>query len=187
MNATTSSPVEFEIDRTCDVTVSIGRTQTRQATPGFVPWNKAGRRIGACRAWPTARGLIYAVEGFRGLAGIVKYILESEGFPTCDFEDRATAWQAFAFADPRPALLITDNLDGDAAAMDLIERCRTVEPTLKTLLVDHHFKPNRPKPQKVDALLPLPYCASDLVREVRRLCPAVPRTGRQTRSSGDID
>jgi CheY-like chemotaxis protein len=176
MNATLSPLPDFGTDEAFDVTVRHGRSQhasndplTAQGINDLAP--TAGQRQ-ANRAWPVAQGFIYVVDSYPGLAQLAKTLLELEGYSACAFEDRATAWQAFAFAVPRPALLITDNLDGDAPAMELIRRCRSVEPKLKTLLVDHRLPTchRTPDQVEVDGLLPLPYCCPLLVQEVRRIC-----------------
>ncbi len=187
MNATNLSLLDFGTDETFNVAVRQSPSPHVYATPVTAhrvsDFANTDSRNHACRAWPTAQGLVYVVDNYPGLAQFAKTILELEGFATCAFEDRAKAWQAFAFADPRPAVLITDNLAGDVAAMALIRRCRSVEPTLKTLLVDHRLPSGRPNPDQalVDGLLSLPYCGPTLVQEIRRLCPSASGAERTRR------
>jgi len=130
------------------------------------------------RAWPVAPGFIYVVNSYPRLAALAKTMLELEGFSACAFEDRIEAWRAFAFAYPRPALLITDNLDGDAPAIGLIRQCRRVEPDLKTLLVESGVSTLLPEQEAdlINGQLSLPYCGPLLLQEVRRLCAS--RSGR---------
>lgn len=175
MNATISPATDFGTDEAFDVTVSLGRPQHVQrrslASRTMTDLRPVALPRQANRAWPTASGLIYVVDSYPGLAQLAKTLLELEGYSACAFEDRATAWQAFAFASPRPALLITDNLDGDVTAMELLRRCRSIEPKLKTLLVDHQYslRPTSSSPDLTDSRLPLPYSGPLLIREVRRL------------------
>ncbi|HEX5219992.1 MAG TPA: hypothetical protein VFZ59_10540 [Verrucomicrobiae bacterium] len=110
------------------------------------------------------------MDTYPRLAALAQTILEVEGLPTCAFDDRAMAWHAFAFATPKPLLLITDNLDGDTAARELFDRCRSIAPRLKTLLVDHRLSFDRQTPDWADGVVSLPYSALSLIKEVKRLC-----------------
>ncbi len=181
MNVTTFPLLDFGMDEAFNIPVHHRPSHHANATPitahrinDFAATDSQNR---ASRAWPSGQGQIYVVDNYPGLARFAKTILELEGFSTCAFEDPATAWQAFAFAQPRPTLLITDNLGGDTGAIELIRRCRSVEPTLKTLLVDHCLPAGRSNPNQslVDSLLPIPYCGPTLIQEVKRLCPVASR------------
>ena len=169
MNATITS-LEFERDEAFEVTVSVDRLHTHQPAHSVVPATETDRSFGACRAWPTSQGLIYVVDTYPRLAALAQTILEVEGLPTCAFDDRSMAWHAFVFAKPKPLLLITDNLDGDPAARELCDRCRSIAPRLKTLLVDHRQSFSRQIPKWTDGLISLPYSAVSLIQEVKRLC-----------------
>jgi len=177
MNAPRFLSIDFGTDEVSDTTVQNFPSQpvhaSKAAAHGFASWTASAGRTKACRAWPSASGLIYVVDAYSGLAQLAKAILNVDGFQTCAFEDRVEAWRAFAFADPRPGLLIVDNLDGAAAALELIRQCRALEPKLKTLLVEHRLPFNLPVPAEnlVDGRLALPYCSAQLLQEVRRLCP----------------
>jgi len=170
MNATNTQILEFENNQASDATVSFDRMQTQRPAHSFFPLTATDRPVSGCRAWPTGQGLIYVVDTFPHLATLAQTILESEGFATCAFDDRSMAWHAFAFASPKPTLLITDNLDGNAAAKDLINRCRSIAPRLKTLLVDHRLSFSRCTPDWADGLLLRPYCSLFLIQEAKRLC-----------------
>jgi hypothetical protein len=165
----TSTP-EFSSDEAVDVTVCVDHPLLRR-TNNPAPLGHTPR--GACRTLPDAGGLVYVVDAYPRLATLAKTILETAGFTTCAFDDRAMAWHAFAFANPKPALLITDNLDGDPAAKELILLCRSIAPRLKTLLVDHRLPSSRPTPDWTDGVIARPYCAPLLIQEVKRLCVSV--------------
>ena len=171
MNATITS-LEFGRDEAFDVTVNLDRLPTHQPVRSFVPVTKTDDACGGCRAWPTGQGLIYVVDTYPRLAALAQTILEVEGLPTCAFDDRSMAWHAFAFARPKPLLLVTDNLEGDMAAQELFDRCRSIAPMLKTLLVDHRQSFDRQTPKWTDGLISLPYTAVSLIQEVKRLCIA---------------
>ena len=105
------------------------------------------------------------------LAELAKAILEAEGFPVRSFSDRVRAWQAFVYAEPRPALLLTDDPGGELAGIELIRRCRMLEPKLKTVWVSHRDPASLPKRDRVllDGFQPKPYCGPLLVHGVWRL------------------
>jgi hypothetical protein len=176
MNAITTPTLEFGRDEAFDVTVNLDRSPTHRPAHSFVPTKPAGRPRGICRAWPSGHGIVYVVDTYPRLAALAQTILEKDGFSTCAFDDRSMAWHAFAFARPKPLLLITDNLDGNPAARELFDRCRSIAPGLKTLLVDHRQSFGRQTPDWTDGLVSLPYCASVLIKEVRRLCTTTMRS-----------
>jgi len=129
--------------------------------------------------------LIYVVDECPGLAELAKSILEVEGFSARAFNNRLRAWQAFVYAHQRPALIVTDDLGGDLAGIELIRRCRTMEPNLKTLWVSHRHPSNLTRRERalLDGFQPRPYCNPLLVDAVWRLCG--PRSGwNYLRSNG---
>lgn len=135
------------------------------------PETVPGRGRG-CRVLTSATQLIYVVDGFPGLAEMAKAFLEAEGFPVCAFHDRVRAWQAFVYADPRPALLITDESGGGFSGIELIRRCRALEPNLKTLWISHRDPSSLAQRDRslLDGFQSRPYCGPLLVQAVRRLC-----------------
>lgn len=78
--------------------------------------------------------LIYVVDDEPMICEIVASILGLEGFRSASFTDPRKALAAFTQADPRPALLVTDYVMGPMNGMELIHKCRTLAPTLKTIL-----------------------------------------------------
>ena len=170
MNATLSTIPDFGTDEAFNVTVRHGRSQ--HVYPNlYTPPTTSTK--GANRSWPTAQGFIYVVDTYPGLAQLAKTLLALDGFSVCAFEDRTKALRAFAFACPRPGVLITNNLDGEAEALRLIQQCRSLEPNLKTLLVDHRLSSSMQETETdlINGRLSLPYCGPLLVEQVRRLCP----------------
>lgn len=173
MNATFSPTTDFGTDEAFNVTVRRGRSRHVCSSRLFtLPTNPTRR---ANRSWPAAQGFIYVVDTYPGLAQLAKVLLEQDGFSVCAFEDRTEALRGFAFACPRPGVLITNNLDGDAEALRLIQHCRLLEPNLKTLLVDHRLSSSirETETELIDGRLPMPYCGPLLVEEIRRLCAGV--------------
>lgn len=111
------------------------RHSTNRSFMNHQLWPTNDRCLGPSRAWPTAHGRVWVVESCPGLGNFVKSVLELQGLTTCVFRDPAEAWKAFAFADPRPAILIADDLDGRAALTELMRRCRNLEPGARFVLL----------------------------------------------------
>ena len=77
---------------------------------------------------------IYVVDDEPMIAEIVSSILNLEGFNPTVFTDPRKALEAFIQADPKPELLMTDYVMGPMNGMELIHKCRTLAPSLKTIL-----------------------------------------------------
>ena len=83
---------------------------------------------------PESGALIYVVDDESMVGDLVATVLEMAGYQISLFRKPAEALKAFIAANPRPALLLTDfNMDG-LNGMELIEQCKRVQPTLKTIL-----------------------------------------------------
>jgi hypothetical protein len=123
-------------------------------------------------ARPTTPTLIYVVDECPGLAELARAILKTGGFAARAFNDRIRAWRSFIFAEPRPTLLVTDDLGGELPGIELVRRCRKLEPNLKTLWISHRRPTNLTMRDRalLDGFQPRPYCNPLLVDSVRRLC-----------------
>ena len=78
--------------------------------------------------------LIYVVDDEAMIGDVVQIILRMEGYRSKFFQDPEQAWAAFAHDETRPALLLTDYLMRPMNGLELIERCKRVQPGLKTIL-----------------------------------------------------
>ena len=79
-------------------------------------------------------GLIFVVDDEPMIGEIVSSILDLEGYRSAVFTDPRKALEAFTQANPKPELLMTDYVMGSMNGMELIHRCRTLAPRLKTIL-----------------------------------------------------
>lgn len=114
-------------------------------------------------------GVIFVVDDEPMIGEIVASILDLEGYQSRVFIDPQKAFAAFMEADPRPKLLMTDYVMGPMNGMELIHRCRTVSPELKTILYSGNvteditsiyvFKP--------DAFVPKPFLPHTLLGVVQ--------------------
>jgi|SRR5579862_4332515 len=109
--------------------------------------------------------LVYVVDDEPMLLELATVILEPLGHQICTFRDPESALAAFARAQPRPDLLITDYAMHSMNGMELIEECRRLEPNQKILLISgtvgveiYHGKSCKP-----DEFLAKPYHARQLI------------------------
>jgi CheY-like chemotaxis protein len=118
-----------------------------------------------------SKPLVFAVDDEPMLLELVVLVLEPLGYRVRTFRDPATAVRAFALANPRPAVIVTDYAMHNLNGMDLIRECRRLQPGQKILLVSgtvdetiFHGQPEQP-----DAFLAKPYPAKQLGDLVKAL------------------
>lgn len=117
------------------------------------------------------KALVYVVDDEAMLLELATVILEPMGYGLVTFRDPQRALEAFARAQPRPDLLITDYAMHGLNGMQLIEACRRIEPHQKILLVSgtvgvEIFEHASSRP---DQFLAKPYYARQLIEIVREL------------------
>jgi CheY-like chemotaxis protein len=78
---------------------------------------------------------IFVVDDEATLLELATVILEPLGCRVSTFRDPEAALKAFAHAEPRPDLLITDYAMHHMNGMELIQECRRIEPEQKILLL----------------------------------------------------
>src|SRR5688572_29766159 len=108
MNATATPFREIERHEVFDTVASVralrretgARFDVRQAIPVI-----RAERQRPTRALTAAKGMVFIVDDYPGLAEFAKTILDHAGFPACAFHDSIIAWHAFAFATTQPQLL----------------------------------------------------------------------------------
>jgi DNA-binding NtrC family response regulator len=105
------------------------------------------------------------------LLELASLVLEPLGYQLRTFRDPEEAMQAFTAANPRPAIVITDYAMHRLNGMDLVKRCKQLQPGQKVILISgtvgHEIFHDAPV--KPDRFLAKPYEArqlSDLVAAV---------------------
>ena len=78
--------------------------------------------------------LIFVVDDESMIGEVVEVILKLKGFQPKFFTNPELAYQAVVDHEPKPELLLTDFLMSPINGMELIERCKQVHPSLKTIL-----------------------------------------------------
>src|SRR5258708_67508 len=81
-----------------------------------------------------ANRLVYVVDDESMIGEVVEVILQLEGYEARFFQNPCVAYEAFLQANPRPVLLLSDFVMTPMNGMELIDRCRQVDPGLKTIL-----------------------------------------------------
>ncbi len=120
---------------------------------------------------PSAQPPIYIVDDEAMLLELASIILEPLGREIRTFRDPETALDAFAKAQPRPALLVTDYAMHNMNGMALLEACRRIEPRQKVLLVSGTVGPEvfEHAPSQPDRFLAKPYHARQLLDLVQSM------------------
>ena len=99
------------------------------------------------------------------IGGLVECILKLEGFVPRYFSNPEDALRSLAEDGPKPALLLTDFLMAPINGMELIQRCKQVEPDLKTILYSGNVGEDimRFYPVAPDGFLSKPFLPKTLV------------------------
>ncbi|MGV3772367.1 MAG: response regulator [Verrucomicrobiales bacterium] len=79
-------------------------------------------------------GLVYIVDDELLIGEVVEAILNMEGFEAKVFGNPEEAYRSFADEPRKPDLLISDFVMTPMNGMELIERCKELQPGLKTIL-----------------------------------------------------
>ena len=115
--------------------------------------------------------LIYLVDDQPLLLEYAEASLQAEGYSFRKFDDPEQALAAFLEAEPKPALLISDFAMERMNGMELIEKCKRADPTLKTIIVSGTAGAEIIDQAlvKIDRFLAKPYPAATLSELVRRV------------------
>ena len=105
--------------------------------------------------------LVFIVDDEPLLLELAVTLLEPFGFELKTFRDPASACRAFAAANPRPDLVITDYAMHNMNGMELIQECKRLNPKQKIILVSGTVDEtiSGDSPVKPDRFLAKPYQA----------------------------
>jgi CheY-like chemotaxis protein len=117
----------------------------------------------------SAKPLVFVVDDEPLLIELATALLEPAGYAVEAFQNPEEALQAFAAADPRPDLIVTDYAMHRMTGLDLIRGCRQIHPKQKIILVsgtvdEEVYQNSRIKP---DRFLAKPYQSRQLISLVR--------------------
>ena len=113
--------------------------------------------------------LIYVVDDESLIGEVVEVVLKLKGFRPRFFSNPEEALQSLANEEEKPVLLLTDFIMSPINGMELIERCKKIQPSLKTVLysgnvdedITHYYS------VKPDGFLSKPFLPKDLVATVQ--------------------
>ena len=115
--------------------------------------------------------IIYVVDDEQVLLDLAKMILEPAGFAVWLFCDPQKALAEYTSSPSPPDVLVTDYAMGRMNGMDLIRKCKQLNPQQKTILlsgtVDESIYTDAPV--KPDRFLAKPYQINKLVEVIRSL------------------
>jgi CheY-like chemotaxis protein len=118
-----------------------------------------------------SKPLVFVVDDEPLLLELAVTLLQPLGLELKTFRDPASACRAFASANPRPDLVITDYAMHNMNGMELIEECKRVNPKQKIILVSGTVDESicRDSPVKPDRFLAKPYQARAFTTLVQSL------------------
>jgi DNA-binding NtrC family response regulator len=120
--------------------------------------------------------LIYLVDDQPMLLDLAEVSLQADGYTFKKFLDPEVAWQSFLKARVKPVLLITDYAMGKMNGLELIQKCKAVQPALKSILISGTAGAEIVLDSniKVDRFMGKPYQPANLADLVRRVLAAEP-------------
>ena len=115
--------------------------------------------------------LIYIVDDEALLLDLAEASLEPGGYMVKKFQDPEEALRSFLREKTKPDLLITDYAMGKMNGLELIEKCKSAHPGLKTMLVSGTAGAEiiLNAPVKVERFLGKPYQPTMLLETVRQI------------------
>lgn len=117
----------------------------------------------------SAKPLVFVVDDEPLLIELATALLEPAGYTVEAFQNPEAALQAFAAANPRPDLVVTDYAMHRMTGLDLIRECRQIHPKQKIILVsgtvdEKVYQNSRIKPNR---FLAKPYQSKQLISLVQ--------------------
>lgn len=130
----------------------------------------------ASGAAPTG-SLIFVVDDEPLIGELLDIALTNAGFRVRVFSDPVAAAEAFADAEPKPAVLATDYSMPPMDGVELIRQCRAIDPSVRTLLFSGNitFEMLSFEQTKPERFLGKPFLPGRFVEEIRALLNTPPR------------
>jgi two-component system, LuxR family, response regulator FixJ len=115
--------------------------------------------------------VVYVVEDEPVAAEAIAMTIKTMGIEPLVFHNPARFWESFVAAYPRAKLLVTDYLMSPFNGLELIQRCKQIEPGLKTILYSGYVDEGimASAVVKPDKFLLKPVKMSVLIETVRNL------------------
>jgi len=114
---------------------------------------------------------VFVVDDEPMLLDLAAALLQPLGFNVRTFRDPQAALTAFTTDRPMPAVIVTDYAMGDMNGLDLVRKCKSLNPRQKTILLSGTVDENiyAGEPAKPDCFLAKPYQVRDFIESVQKL------------------
>ncbi len=138
-----------------------------------------GHQEGAAADVGMNNTFIYVVDDDENTARMVSLCLQRAGHRAECFQDPVRALASLPLAEPKPALLITDFHMLEMTGIELIQRCRVLVPTLKTILISGGWTGEgmRNVHTRPDGVLRKPFSLEELLAVVGAMLPGAGTIG----------
>jgi DNA-binding NtrC family response regulator len=119
----------------------------------------------------TTRTLIYIVDDEPNIGEVVQEILQREGFDAVYFSNPLNALEELANSSRKPDMLLTDYVMQPINGIELMLKCRALQPGLKTLLFSGNVNGRITDQynQRPNVFLEKPFQPKNLMQAVRNL------------------
>jgi DNA-binding NtrC family response regulator len=137
--------------------------------PKVLPTGMNSDKTDTARTGAKPGALVYVVDDEPMVGDVVLAILKMGGFQPVLFEDPHTALRAFNEANPKPDLLLTDFQMPQMTGRELIQKCKQVDPELKTILYSGNVQEDTVAfyPARPDSFLRKPFTPKTLIELVK--------------------
>ena len=139
--------------------------------PGDVEQLKPLRDIITSKLNPSKDGkekeeTIFVVDDDADIRNLIKHVLELEGYEVISFSNPEQALDEFNRAAKRPEMIVTDYCMEPMNGIELIHRCREIQPGLKTIMISGMVDASDfdTLPEKTDRFLSKPFKVSNLIQ-----------------------
>lgn len=139
--------------------------------PGDVEQLKPLRDIITSKLNPSNDGkgkeeTIFVVDDDADIRNLIKHVLELEGYEVISFSNPEQALNEFNRAAKRPQMIVTDYCMEPMNGIELIHRCREIQPGLKTIMISGMVDASdfETLPEKSDCFLSKPFKVSNLIQ-----------------------
>ena len=139
--------------------------------PGDVEQLKPLRDIITSKLNPSKDGkekeeTIFVVDDDADIRNLIKHVLELEGYEVISFSNPEQALDEFSRSAKRPEMIVTDYCMEPMNGIELIHRCREIQPGLKTIMISGMVDASDfdTLPEKTDRFLSKPFKVSNLIQ-----------------------
>src|SRR6267142_868162 len=116
---------------------------------------------------------IYAVDDEIIIGQMIEAVLSAEGYTLKVFDDPFSLLEAFRQANPKPKIILTDYFMGKMNGLELLTRCKQLDPAVKTILLSGTVEEDfvQEHASQPDKFVQKPFRPQNLVATVRGLMP----------------